>query len=185
MPEPPAQPQGESDLIPYWQVIPSSLEAALKFVWKRHPDELAFWKAMLAAPADPLPRLVYADWLDEKGDPVAGTLREARPFRLHYLVNQSVTVSWELRNQRPAGWTLAVAELRTFAARGDVLLPEQVGHFDCLRLIGEGIPRASGPRRLQWEQHGLEVRVAMGYPAPPFLNYLLYRLAGLGNNHRT
>jgi uncharacterized protein (TIGR02996 family) len=32
-------------------------------------DHAAFMRAILAAPDDDLPRLVYADWLDERGDP--------------------------------------------------------------------------------------------------------------------
>ncbi len=31
-------------------------------------DEAAFLAAIAAAPADALPRLVYADWLEERGD---------------------------------------------------------------------------------------------------------------------
>ena len=33
------------------------------------PDALAFRRAVVADPADDLPRLVYADWLDDHGDP--------------------------------------------------------------------------------------------------------------------
>jgi uncharacterized protein (TIGR02996 family) len=32
-------------------------------------DQLAFWAAIRAAPTDDTPRLIYADWLDEHGDP--------------------------------------------------------------------------------------------------------------------
>ena len=35
-----------------------------------HPDEAAFLKAVCAAPDDDLPRLVYADWLDEHDRPL-------------------------------------------------------------------------------------------------------------------
>jgi uncharacterized protein (TIGR02996 family) len=35
-----------------------------------------FLRAILAAPADAAPRLVYADWLDERGDPRATAFRE-------------------------------------------------------------------------------------------------------------
>src|SRR4051812_6593207 len=31
-------------------------------------DHAAFWSAVAAAPDDDLPRLIYADWLDERGD---------------------------------------------------------------------------------------------------------------------
>jgi uncharacterized protein (TIGR02996 family) len=33
------------------------------------PDETAFWLAIAADPDDDRPRLVYADWLEEQGDP--------------------------------------------------------------------------------------------------------------------
>src|SRR5690242_1443256 len=33
------------------------------------PDEEAFLRAICENPDDDLPRLVYADWLDERGDP--------------------------------------------------------------------------------------------------------------------
>jgi eukaryotic-like serine/threonine-protein kinase len=38
-------------------------------------DEEAFLRAIHEAPEDPAPRLVYADWLDERGDPRAEYLR--------------------------------------------------------------------------------------------------------------
>jgi uncharacterized protein (TIGR02996 family) len=34
-------------------------------------EEAAFVAAILAAPRDDTPRLVFADWLDERGDPAA------------------------------------------------------------------------------------------------------------------
>ena len=38
-------------------------------------EELAFLKMIWANYSDPIPKLVYADWLDERGDPRAGYLR--------------------------------------------------------------------------------------------------------------
>jgi uncharacterized protein (TIGR02996 family) len=38
-------------------------------------DEAAFLSAIEAAPADALPRLVYADWLEERGDSRAEFIR--------------------------------------------------------------------------------------------------------------
>jgi uncharacterized protein (TIGR02996 family) len=38
-------------------------------------DDGAFLQAILAAPADDVPRLVYADWLEDRGDPRAEFLR--------------------------------------------------------------------------------------------------------------
>src|SRR4051812_33743754 len=34
-----------------------------------HPDAAAFVRAVCDAPDDDLPRLIFADWLDERGDP--------------------------------------------------------------------------------------------------------------------
>lgn len=38
-------------------------------------ERAAFMRAILAAPDDDLPRLVYADWLDERGDPLGEFIR--------------------------------------------------------------------------------------------------------------
>jgi uncharacterized protein (TIGR02996 family) len=42
-----------------------------------HPDEAAFLAAIAAAPDDALPRLVFADWLEERNDPRAVWVRDA------------------------------------------------------------------------------------------------------------
>jgi uncharacterized protein (TIGR02996 family) len=39
------------------------------------PEESAFLRAVHAAPGDSAPRLVYADWLDERGDPRGPVIR--------------------------------------------------------------------------------------------------------------
>lgn len=36
---------------------------------KLHPDEVAFLRAIRETPDDDTPRLVYSDWLEERGDP--------------------------------------------------------------------------------------------------------------------
>jgi uncharacterized protein (TIGR02996 family) len=38
-------------------------------------DEDGFWAAIAANPDDDLPKLVFADWLDERGDPRGQCLR--------------------------------------------------------------------------------------------------------------
>lgn len=38
-----------------------------------HPDE--YWRTILARPHDDAPRLVYADWLEERGEPLAEFIR--------------------------------------------------------------------------------------------------------------
>jgi uncharacterized protein (TIGR02996 family) len=45
------------------------------------PEEAAFLNAIRANPADDLPRLAYADWLEERGDPRGRALRLACHFR--------------------------------------------------------------------------------------------------------
>ncbi len=39
-------------------------------------EERAFWSAISAAPADPYPLLVFADWLEGRGDDLSATLRK-------------------------------------------------------------------------------------------------------------
>jgi uncharacterized protein (TIGR02996 family) len=39
-------------------------------------DEEPFIRAILAAPADHAPRLIYADWLEERGDPASASRAE-------------------------------------------------------------------------------------------------------------
>src|SRR5688572_23204038 len=41
-------------------------------------DDEAFIRAIVDAPGDDAPRLVYADWLDERGDPRGAHLRAER-----------------------------------------------------------------------------------------------------------
>jgi uncharacterized protein (TIGR02996 family) len=45
------------------------------------PEEGAFLRAAFAAPDDAAPRLVYADWLDERHDPRAAVIRTAERHR--------------------------------------------------------------------------------------------------------
>jgi uncharacterized protein (TIGR02996 family) len=132
---------------------------------------------MLAAPADALPRQIYADWLDEHGDPDAGCLRGDRGFMLAYLVAEGG--QWQVRNRRRVDWSLAAAEIRALAAQGIVGLPDAVRDFNCLCVTCSDRPRPYGSRRAEGNQRRLEVRLASGEPAPSFVNYLLYRTAGL------
>jgi carbon storage regulator len=41
----------------------------------RSPEEESFWRAIAASPGDEATRLVYADWLEERGDPLGEFLR--------------------------------------------------------------------------------------------------------------
>jgi uncharacterized protein (TIGR02996 family) len=70
-------------------------------------DESAFLAAISASPGDDLPRLVYADWLDERGDPRAAYLRaEVEHF----------STEWEDSGDSPA-WSLRKAVDPVWAAR--------------------------------------------------------------------
>ena len=54
-------------------------------------DEASFLAAIHAAPHDPAPRLVYADWLEERGDPRAELLR----------VQCELVRTWSYADERP------------------------------------------------------------------------------------
>jgi uncharacterized protein (TIGR02996 family) len=45
------------------------------------PDEAALRAALAARPDDELPRLAYADWLNERGDPRAAWVRDPDIWR--------------------------------------------------------------------------------------------------------
>jgi uncharacterized protein (TIGR02996 family) len=45
-------------------------------VFEEYPDAAGFLAAIRAAPEDATPRLVFSDWLEERGDPRAAWLRE-------------------------------------------------------------------------------------------------------------
>ena len=45
-------------------------------------DDEVFIRRIVDSPGDDLPRLVYADWLDERGDPRAAWLRDEGRNRL-------------------------------------------------------------------------------------------------------
>ncbi|MBO0697719.1 MAG: TIGR02996 domain-containing protein [Zavarzinella sp.] len=45
------------------------------------PEEAAFLRAIHASPADAAPRLVYADWLDERNDPRGAAIRLVERLR--------------------------------------------------------------------------------------------------------
>src|SRR6188472_620905 len=43
--------------------------------------EAGFWDAIAEAPDDEVPRLIFADWLEENNDPRGPLLRERRSWR--------------------------------------------------------------------------------------------------------
>jgi uncharacterized protein (TIGR02996 family) len=60
-------------------------------------DEAAFLAAIRAAPADLAPRLVYADWLDERGDPRGELIRIEEQMRA---LPAFADRFWELKPRR-------------------------------------------------------------------------------------
>lgn len=61
-------------------------------------DESAFVRALMAAPNDDAPRLIFADWLEENG-------RDGRPLRLPgYLTLDAGRLCWQVS---PAFWPAA------------------------------------------------------------------------------
>jgi uncharacterized protein (TIGR02996 family) len=74
-------------------------------------DDASFLQAIQNDPDDDTNRLVYADWLEERGD-----------FRAEYLRLQNQPVKmfqrlWELRNQIDLAWLTAVGKGRRFGDR--------------------------------------------------------------------
>ena len=69
------------------------------------PDEAALLRAVVAAPGDHLARLVYADWLDDRGDPRGAYLRAetAAPGDRGTLVPAAAGLDavWVARASRP------------------------------------------------------------------------------------
>jgi uncharacterized protein (TIGR02996 family) len=72
-------------------------------------DEAAFLAAVRDAPADDTPRLVYADWLEERADPRAAYLRaEVEHFRTDWDDIQD-SPAWSLREQVDPIWAARVS----------------------------------------------------------------------------
>jgi uncharacterized protein (TIGR02996 family) len=72
-------------------------------------EEAGFIDAILANPSEDATRLVYADWLEERGDPRAAYLRLecqlARITRRLGQLGERVDPAWRARSQRVAGGT--------------------------------------------------------------------------------
>jgi len=91
-------------------------------------DEAGFLAAITAAPNDAVPRLIYADWLEERGDPRNELVRIEEEMRTLPVFSDRY---WQLKPQRN--------ELRDRA-------PEEwleTMHYgtDCLPLFAHGIPK--------------------------------------------
>ncbi|MCZ2343935.1 MAG: TIGR02996 domain-containing protein [Bacteroidales bacterium] len=86
-------------------VVPNQVECQLTpHLEEVYPtEEAAFLRAVFAVPNDPMPQLVYADWLEEHGDP------RAEWIRLEQLRRGQSTPELEKRRQqllrdRPRDW---------------------------------------------------------------------------------
>lgn len=93
-------------------------------------DDLPFLRAINASFADVLPRLIYADWLEERGDPRAEFLRlEARAAELTPGHDDAPTVRrrlTELRAHLPPAWFALLGSYRSTPADPDPRRAEQV-----------------------------------------------------------
>jgi uncharacterized protein (TIGR02996 family) len=133
------------------------------------PVEQRFLRAILAAPEDDTPRLAYADWLSERGDPRGELIRvQCRLARLpdggpeHLTLQQRETQllqahydTWtkELERMAPGAWvvfrrgfpdTLTAYDVEDEALRGLALVPT----LRALELSGQALT-AEGLRHLQ------------------------------------
>lgn len=94
-------------------------------------DEAAFLAAIAAAPGDPTPRLVYADWLEERGDP------RAEFIRLQHQLADLLDRLPQLRGGFDLEW------VRSVEVRRDVVLhtftPEQRRHVTKLVRLHTGM----------------------------------------------
>src|SRR5262245_24760592 len=65
-------------------------------------DEAAFWAAVAAAPDDDLPKLVFADRLDDRGDPRAACLRWLVAEHKRPAFDRIDTKTWDWWSREPA-----------------------------------------------------------------------------------
>jgi uncharacterized protein (TIGR02996 family) len=76
-------------------------------------DDEALFRAVLTSPADDAPRLVYADWLDERDDPRGEYLREdweaAKEARSGRVCKRTLGRLTELRTGMPSNWMIDVS----------------------------------------------------------------------------
>ncbi len=64
-------------------------------------EEAGFWQAIESAPADPLPLLVFADWLEEHGDDLASTLRACAEDGRRPGVKPNGRAFWVTTSEKP------------------------------------------------------------------------------------
>lgn len=94
-----------------------------------HPDEIAFQAALDAAPGDHTVRLVFADWLEEHGDPRAEGYRAlGRGRRWPCHIPSRGTEGWVWGGETSAPRPYAALTYSWFAALMDEVYPgAQIG----------------------------------------------------------
>ena len=73
-------------------------------------DDKAFWAAVAERPDDDLPKLVFADWLDERGDPRGACLR--------WLVERGVKPAYDFTEDTWDWWSRLPREPDYYKAEG-------------------------------------------------------------------
>jgi uncharacterized protein (TIGR02996 family) len=64
-------------------------------------DESGFWSAIGAAPDDELPLRLFADWLDERGDPRGQCLRWVVAYHIRPAFDRHDTKTWDWWSRTP------------------------------------------------------------------------------------
>ena len=113
-------------------------------------DEETFRRAVVASPENDALRLVYADWLEEQGDPRAELLRN----------------DWDLPRISFVDWDWVQQGL-TYYLEKFPELGDQLNEHEGNRRWREGVspgPREGSTRRLPWK--GLRSRTAAAQSSP-------------------
>src|SRR5262245_48553832 len=96
-------------------------------------EDEPFLRAILTNPDDRVSRLVYADWLDERGDPKAEFIRlEAQLAELPPVHNDIAVLRRrrrELQTQLPAWWLAILGSLRATSSEPDPASVEEVARI--------------------------------------------------------
>jgi uncharacterized protein (TIGR02996 family) len=129
-------------------------------------NEEAFLKAAIADPDDPGPRLVYADWLEDRGDPHAGAVRDhPELFRLLASLRTATQTPFDWVEGHAAGHVGLLAALACLLGR-------------CRGVLGE----LKTPGLPEWTLRHLEEVLALT-PDPESVEALLAALADGRGEH--
>jgi uncharacterized protein (TIGR02996 family) len=119
-------------------------------------DEAAFWRAIDQQPADPLPLLVFADWLEERGDMRAKTLRMAVAGKRSPGVRPNGAAWWATTTADPVAWRSVPMGRRRSPPASVRPQPSWLAGFYWRFLNGAQEP-------MQWVRHG----TVWHYPSVP------------------